>query len=166
MECSSMAGVIELFRKTPLSSNGNYVLCDGEGEILDVEATTDGPEFLDDSDKGFIAHANHFCSARHATDENHRLSVADSFPRQQRIEALLEERLGSLTVEDLQGILRDDDNHPAGICRHPRSDNAADGFELAGQTVAALIAEPAHGRLHVSYGPPCQNPFVTYTMDG
>ena len=34
-----------------------------------------------------------------------------------------------------------------------------------GHTVAALIAEPAHGRLHVSRGNPCENPFVEYALD-
>lgn len=165
LERSSMAEIADLFENTPLSVNGNYVVCDGDGEILDVEATTDGPEFIEDDGAGFLAHANHFCSPGYATGENHLRSVADSFPRQRRAEALLRERYGSLTVTDLQQILQDDDNHPAAICRHPRSANPEDGFELAGQTVAALIAEPAHGRLHVTCGPPCENPFVTYTMD-
>ena len=165
LECSSMDAVVGLFETVQLSSNGNYVICDGSGEILDIEATTVGPELIGDDGKGFIGHANHFCSARYATQENHRQSVADSFPRQLRIDELIGERYGALSVASLQEILQDDANDPAAICRHPRSTNMDDGFELAGQTVAALIAEPAQQRLHVTCGPPCENPFVTYTMD-
>ncbi len=165
LECSSLAEVVDLFERLPLASNGNYVVCDGRGAILDVEATTAGPAFIHDDGAGFIAHANHFCASQYATEENHQQSVTDSFPRQERIDTLLGRRFGSLTVDALQALLRDHDNHPASICRHPRSVDPADGFEQAGQTVAALVAEPASGRLHISYGPPCESPFVSYTLD-
>ena len=43
LECTSLEQAADLLRRVPLNSNGNYVLCDGEGSILDIEATTAGP---------------------------------------------------------------------------------------------------------------------------
>ena len=44
LECSSLEQAINVLRKMPLASDANYVLCDGQGNIADVEATTAGPE--------------------------------------------------------------------------------------------------------------------------
>ena len=165
LEGTSLSDSMERFKSTPLASNGNYVLCDGDGAILDVEATTSGPELIEAGGAGYIAHANHFLAPRYATASNHRQSVADSFSRQQRIDSLIRERYGTITVDDLKEILRDDDDHPTAICRHSQSTNLDDGFELAGRTVAALIAEPANGKLHVTRGNPCENSFTCYSLD-
>lgn len=164
-ECSTIAGVVDLLRRVPLWFNGNYVLCDGAGSILDVEATSAGPELIEDDGRGYIAHSNHYCSPRYATEENAASTYADSFPRLKRMEAMLAERAGSITVEDLQDMLSDHSGYPASICRHASSSDPRAGFETAGVTVASLIAEPERGRLHVAPGNPCTNPFTTYELD-
>ena len=43
----------------------------------------------------------------------------------------------------------------------------ADGpmLDRRGKTVVALIAEPEKRQLHVAFGNPCENPFVTYGLD-
>ena len=78
---------------------------------------------------------------------------------------LLADRTGSLTVDDLKSFLADHSHYPAAICRHPQATDDATDFETAGVTVAALIAEPEQGRLHVAPGNPCLNPFTTYALD-
>jgi isopenicillin-N N-acyltransferase-like protein len=79
--------------------------------------------------------------------------------------ALLAERYGRLTVEDLQAILADHSNFPAAICRHPRAADGSTEFVTAGVTVASIIAEPERGLLHVAPGNPCQNALTTYALD-
>jgi isopenicillin-N N-acyltransferase-like protein len=54
----------------------------------------------------------------------------------------------------MQRLLADHDGFPPSICRHEP------GFA----TIASLVAEPDHGRLHVTLGNPCQNPAVTYHL--
>jgi isopenicillin-N N-acyltransferase like protein len=154
LECTSIDQAVELLRTVPLNSNGNYVLCDGKGGILDVEATTAGAEILSDNGAGFLAHTNHFLCQRYALKENFAQSWPDSFPRIERMNRLIRSKYGTLSVADIQSFLRDHSGRPTSICRH----------EAQSQTVASLIAEPERRRLHVAAGNPCQSRYVTYSM--
>jgi isopenicillin-N N-acyltransferase-like protein len=154
LECTSLEQVLHVLATVPLASNGNYVLCDGSGNLADVEATTAGPEVLRDGGAGFLAHTNHFVCQRYAKQENFAQSWQDSFPRLDRMNGLIGSRFGSLSVGDLQRFLSDHEGRPTSICRH-------DGDS---QTVASLIAEPAGRRMHVAVGNPCEHRYVTYAM--
>lgn len=165
LEYSRMEEVLKLFHNIPLASNGNYVLCDGAGAILDVEATTAGPQILKDEGAGYLAHTNHFVCARYANRENWDRSLPDSFPRLDRIHEMIQEDLGSITADRIKTYLSDHSNHPSSICRHPQTADLEKGFETAGRTVASMISEPARGRMYVALGNPCESPFVTYAMD-
>jgi isopenicillin-N N-acyltransferase-like protein len=154
LECTSLDQVQHLLATVRLASNGNYVLCDGAGRLADVEATTAGPEILNDRGAGFLAHTNHFVCRRYALPENFAQSWQDSFPRLDRINSLIRAGFGSLSAEDLKRFLTDHSGQPTSICRH-------DGDS---QTVASLIAEPALGRMQVAVGHPCRHRYVTYAM--
>jgi isopenicillin-N N-acyltransferase-like protein len=144
-ECTTLDQVVELFRRVPLASNGNYVVCDAKG-ILDVEATTAGPELIRDEGAGFIAHTNHFLCSRYAVKENFDRSWKDSFPRIEKMNALIKSRPDGVSVDDIKSFLRDHSGSPTGICRH-------DGDS---RTVASLIA--AHAcRRGVSMREPIQD---------
>jgi isopenicillin-N N-acyltransferase-like protein len=164
LERRSMAEAVAVLQRAPLWINGNYVLCDGAGTILDVEATSAGPELIDDGGRGYITHSNHYCAPRYATPANAAATYADSFPRLNRMNALLTERYGALTVDDLKAALADHAGYPTAICRHAQTADSNAGFETAGVTVAALIAEPERGLLHIAPGNPCTNEFVTYAL--
>lgn len=163
LECRRLDDVLRIFETVPVCSNGNYVVCAGS-EILDVELTSDGPLILRDTGAGFLAHSNHFLCGPHACRDNFDRSLPDSFPRLERINRLISDRFGLLTVDDLKRILSDHAGHPVGICRHPHTGHGDNVLPSSGKTVAALIAEPAHGRLHVARGNPCENAFATYAL--
>jgi len=165
LECSQLGEVLDIFATVPLASNGNYVVCDGSGQILDIEATTRGPRLLRDDGAGFLAHSNHFLCAPYANQENYDKSMPDSFKRLDRINEMIRAEFGSITVESIQRYLSDHSNHPTSICRHPQTSDLEEGFEVAGRTVASMIAEPAQKRMHVALGNPCESRFVTYSMD-
>ena len=152
-ECTTLDQVVDLFRRVPLASNGNYVVCDARG-ILDIEATTAGPELIRDEGAGFIAHTNHFLCPRYAVKENFDRSWKDSFPRIEKMNALIKSRPDGVSVDDIKSFLRDHSGRPTSICRH-------DGES---RTVASLIAEPSKRRMHVAAGYPCENPYKTYSM--
>lgn len=160
----SLSGVRELLDRYPVCSNGNYVLCDGAGEILDVELTTEGVFELTDNGEGFIAHSNHFLCTPFACAENHAASLPDSFPRLSRIRSLISRQVGSLTLESMKAILSDHEGHPVSICRHPHQGRGDDVLPNTGRTVAAIIAEPNRGRFHIASGNPCELPFVEYRL--
>ena len=154
LESASLDQAVNLLRTIPLASNGNYVLCDGQGEIMDVEATTAGAEVIRDNGAGFLVHTNHFLCPRYARKENFEKSWRDSFPRIEKMNELIRSRYGSVTVEDVKRFLKDHTGKPTSICRH----------DSESRTVASLIAEPARRRMHVAVGNPCQSNYVTYSM--
>jgi isopenicillin-N N-acyltransferase-like protein len=164
LEQRNLMGVRRLLREVPVCSNGNYVLCDGNGAIADVELTTDGPVEISDGDGGVIAHSNHYLCAAHACEANFSRSLPDSFPRLERMRQLLNARRGGLSVEDMKVILSDHEGHPTGICRHPHDGPDDPVLPASGRTVASLIAEPDRGHLHVARGNPCESEYVTYEL--
>lgn len=163
LEQSSLRGVLQLMREFPVCSNGNYMLADGSGAILDVELTSDGP-FVPELQDRFLVHSNHFLCSDLACDANWQHSLKDSFPRLDRMRALLDGQFGSITLADMQRFLADHDGHPVSICRHSHTGPEGPMLGPSGKTVAALIAEPEHRRMHVALGNPCENPFVTYSV--
>lgn len=164
LEQRSLGDVLPLMRKFPVCSNGNYMLADCRGEILDVELTSDGP-FVLGRDQQFLVHSNHFLCGEHACEANWKLSLPDSFPRQDRMRSLIEAKLGSICLKDVQEFLSDHNGHPVSICRHSHDGPNGPMLASSGKTVAALIAEPERRRLHVAFGNPCVNPFVTFSLD-
>ena len=154
LECTRMTEILELFERIPLASNGNYVVCDSDGSILDIEATTAGPQLVSDSGAGFLAHTNHFLSPVYADKDAYLKGWRDTFPRLERMTALIRGKLGTLTVEDLQSFLSDHSGYPASICRHIGDS----------RTAAGIIAEPARRCMHVAAGNPCDSEFITYSM--
>ena len=153
-ECDHVNQIIQLCQTIPLASNANYILCDGHGNILDLETTTAGPEILRDHQAGFLAHTNHFVCPRYAQRQKFPEEWKDSFSRLERIDALLQTQIGYLSVDDLKRFLSDHAGYPASICRH--------GAESG--TVASLIVEPVEQRMHVAPGHPCEHPYVTYSL--
>jgi len=159
LESSSVDAAVELFRKIPLASNKNYVMCDGSGAILDVETTTAGPELLKDRGAGFLAHSNHFVCGKYANKEKEDALVLDSRKRFDRIHELIRADFGSLTADRMKAHLSDHSNHPTSICRH--ASTSAGSMK----TVASIISEPAFRRMHVALGNPCNSRYLTYSMD-
>ena len=164
LEQRTVGDVLDLLRRVPGCSSGNYVLCDGAGRIADVELTPEGFALTEDEGAGFLAHSNHFLCGPYACPASDAASLPDSFPRYRRMHALLAGRVGRLTVEDVQGFLSDHDGQPTSICRHPHDGPDHPSVSARGRTTAALIAEPSEGRLRVSKGNPCQSAFAEYRL--
>ena len=163
LEQRSLRDVLRLMREFKVCSNGNYMLADGSGAILDVELTSDGP-FVPELQERFLVHSNHYLCSEYACDANWQQSLSDSFPRLDRMRVLIDGKFGSITLADMQHFLADHDGHPVSICRHSHAGPAGPMLGPSGKTVAALIAEPEQRRLHVALGNPCENPFVTYSV--
>jgi isopenicillin-N N-acyltransferase like protein len=164
LEQKNLPAVRAVMNSYPVCSSGNYVLCDGTSEILDVELTAEGPSEIAVDSEGFLTHSNHFLCDPHACEANDAASLPDSFPRFERINTLIGKQSGSLDVASMKSILADHDGHPVSICRHPHEGHGNAMLPNSGRTVAAIIAEPGRGRFHIASGNPCETPFVTYQL--
>jgi hypothetical protein len=152
LEQTDLAGCLSVAGRAAVCSSANYVLTDRVG-MIDVEMTPDGLATVDAEDD-LLVHTNHFLSPALTAREALLPNLPDSACRAPRMAALLRAQRGRITVDTLKEALADHDNHPTGICRHQE--------QMV--TIAAMIAEPDQGRLHVAAGNPCAQAFVTYAL--
>ena len=109
---------------------------------------------------GIATHADH-PEGRETGPFEHYPDTAEmelSRHRAGRPRELLAAQRGRLTVGGAFAAMSDHERHPRGICRHEVGDIPD------GATTAAVVAEPARGRLHVVRGRPCCNTPVTHTI--
>jgi len=144
---------VELLAQHRTCSAANVVLCDGQGQIADVEVRPEGIAIFDDEHPGMRIHTNHFLTRQFAVHETN--SIADSVPRLARMRALIEENWGQITLETMKTILADHQGDPGGICRHGQG-----GMH----SIVGYIAEPAKGLLHIRRGHGCLGTWHTYEV--
>lgn len=150
---TTMDGVRAVLNQTKTVQPGNYVLCDGKGDIADAELTPEGIVWLEDTD-GFFVHTNHFLGEPFASRADLPPLLVDSVPRYERLRSLVKANVGKIDVPMLREFLSDHEHYPTSICRH----------EESMYTSASMIAEPERGLMHVCAGNPCTGEFVTHEV--
>ena len=144
---------IDLLRLHKTCSAANAVMCDGTGQIADVEVRPGSVAVFDDDDPAWRIHTNHYMTSEFTSYEDNTLP--DSCPRLDRMRHLVREKWGSITADTMKEILSDHDGDPAAICRH----GAASMHSMSG-----YVAEPAKGLLHVRHGHGCTGTWGTYDV--
>jgi isopenicillin-N N-acyltransferase-like protein len=159
LQQTDLAGCRRVFDRAPVGSCANNLLVDRQ-HLADVEATPDGYMVVQPDDRGdYLVHTNHFRCASLAADEKLLPRLPDSTTRCDRMETLIGERAGRLTLADLKGYFADHHGHPRSICRH--TDSPGHGGM---KSIYSVIGEPDRGRLHVSVGNPCASEYFTYDL--
>jgi isopenicillin-N N-acyltransferase-like protein len=148
----TVESALEAGLKPPRASSRNLILGDAGGAIANAELAVEADAVLRSQD-GVLVHANHFTAPELAGTD--RFVPESSCHREERMRQLLADAQRPIAIADLQGFYRDHDGYPGSICAHPKS---ASG----GKTVASLISEPAAGRLHATFGSPCENEYAVY----
>jgi isopenicillin-N N-acyltransferase like protein len=145
---------IDTLVRSPRGASGNYIIAHRDGVAIDFETT---PEHVYPvyPERGLLTHANHFQSPIAQSTGVAKYYTGDSLYRDFRARQLLEPKIGSITVEDLKGVLCDEFGAPRAICRYPH--------DYPGQeptmTIASLIFEPAAGVMHVAPGQPTRSQY-------
>jgi isopenicillin-N N-acyltransferase like protein len=152
LEQVTLAGCIDVLRKARLCSSTNYVLADRD-TVLAVETTPDGIATVV-AENDVVVHANHFADPVLAQHDALLPGMPDSACRARRLAALIAQSPERPTAATMMDMLADHDGYPTSICRHEP------GFA----SIASLLAEADHGRLHVAAGNPCQHAAVTYQL--
>lgn len=153
LEQRTVEAGIALLGQHKLCSASNFVLADGQGHIADVEVRPEGIAVFEDVHPDRRLHTNHHVSDKFAALETN--SLPDSCPRLDRLQLLIQQQWGHITVDMLKHILADHEGDPAGICRHGDS-----GMH----TISGYIAEPARGVLHVRRGHGCLGSWQSYEV--
>lgn len=152
LEQHTVQDCIELFRKHPTCSAANTVICDGEGNIADIESRPEGVALYTGEHPDAIIHTNHYLTKEFRHFET--ASLPDSFTRHQRMTKLVHEHWGRITVDLLKEMLADHLGDPLGICRH--------GAKAI--TTSGHIAEPQKGLLHIRRGYGCLGSWEAYKI--
>lgn len=159
LEQSSVAKAVDVIQSAPARASSHNLLLADLTTVVDVETTVSEVHVLQPRD-GVIAHANHYLAPGFAA-ENQTLGnyLPHTVTRCSRMHQLIMEMTVPTTVDQLKVALADHHGGAQAICRHAATD------AWASETNVAVISEPAHRRLHVAFGPPCEAVFHTYTLE-
>jgi len=156
LETADAAAAVELARAMDGPAVGSFLLVDAGGRIRNLEIM---PERLSVAarDSGVYVHTNHCLDAEQQRLELLPLQSPGSPGRCAAMQASLEAEAGRIDVAAMKRMLAQHTPSLEQICRH-----ATKSGEY--ETAATSIAETATRRMHVSYGPPCEGRWATYTV--
>lgn len=133
--------------------SGNYVIANDKGTVMNLETGPGGKEnvYFLGLDEGTLGHANNFLADIHFQDQT-LVIVPDSPIRAENIKHELS-KFGEVSIDNIQDALRNHDNYPNSICRHPESTGQI-------QTLASIIMDLTEKSMIVAAGPPCENAYT------
>jgi isopenicillin-N N-acyltransferase-like protein len=158
-EADCLDGCVHAVNRAHRAIPANIMLGTPQGPA-NLEVTIDRVHVLRPDAHDWITHTNHCLHPELCAINDDFAELIQSHPRKDRIDSMLADHGDVVTVEDVQGVLRDHAGHPRSICRHSNED-ADTGFW---QTVFSVVIEPAQRRMHVTRGTPCDRPFETYQL--
>ncbi len=143
----------------PRASGMNYVLCDENGEIYDLETSARDYEVICPFD-GPMAHSNHYLQDRlKHLERRHWGARGSSILRWGRANRLLKS-MGAFDPDVLKDCLSDRVNAPIGICRH----NELVGGEPCGQTIAGIVLDPPGRKAWFTRGPTGEHAWTEHEL--
>lgn len=151
---TSVEAALQSGLRPPRASSRNMILGDAQGAIANAELTVDDAR-ITRSSSGKLVHTNHYVDADLAGKDTY--IPESSCHRHDRITELVNSADRPLSVEDLKGFFRDHDGFPGSICAHVTATGTS-------KTVASLISEPAAGRMHATWGSPCEREYAVYSF--
>lgn len=162
LNSGSLSDALDSVIHTDRAASTNYVVAHSSGMVVDVEAAPDQvfPVYPQD---GLLTHSNHFTSLAAQVQAIGRGQSSDSLYRNQRARDLLEPRIGCITIEDVQEVLRDHAGHPQSICRHP---NGLQPLYERSASIASIIIDLTDQIMYVTSGPPCSNQYQKISLPG
>jgi len=153
LEQRTIQDCVGLLARHRTCSAANVMLCDGSGNIGAVEVRPEGIAPFQDKHPDACLHANHYLTVEFAGHETGFLP--DSCPRLDRMQALVQQHWGAITVDTIKEMLADHENDPGGICRH----GAVEMHSISG-----YIAEPEKRLFHVRRGHGCLGSWTAYEV--
>jgi isopenicillin-N N-acyltransferase-like protein len=160
-EAASLDAAVKAIERAERAIPANAVVITPDSGA-DIEITLDALRVLHPDGRGTLVHTNH-CVHPDLVSINDRYGAeiyGQSFPRKARAERILGHENGGVTLERVKQLLSDHEGYPTSICRHPNDDPTI-GWQ---RSVVSVILEPSLGRMHLSRGNPCENPYEIYEL--
>lgn len=161
LEAHSTAEAIERITGVRAGASSCITLLDASGRGVSLEITPEGVSPLHPRD-GLLVHTNHCVTPTAQANQRPLLATSASEPRFDRASELLRQAYGRIDVATLAGVLRDHQDAPGCICRHP--DLSLPEVEQI-ESVTAVILDLAARELHVAPGLPCATPFERWSLE-
>jgi isopenicillin-N N-acyltransferase-like protein len=158
----SLAEAIGALVRPQRALGANFLLGDGNGQVLDIEASASTVDYLAPV-SGIVTHGNHFAGPRHRGRDRSLERFPDSLYRECRIREHLERVGRPIGEEDMKDALKDAFGHPNAICRSV--DPEQDELEQI-ETIASIIMDATDRRFLLAVGPPDENPYAEYSLAG
>ena len=144
---------IDSLARAPRGASGNYLIAHRDGVAIDFETTPENV-YVVYPERGLLTHSNHFQSIVAQTTGASKYYTGDTLYRDFRARQLLEPKIGTITIEDIKQVMRDEFGAPRAICRSPH--------EYGGDstmTIASLIFDPKNDTIHVAAGQPTKSEY-------
>lgn len=166
LQAEAVEDAARVVHRSPGSCSANFVLGQALGNyarVLDLESSPVGTAELNPTE-GILTHANHFRDPDALGIWQPLIhEITSTFDRQDRIDELLPPGGNrELAIADIQEVLRDHENAPKSLCRHPMTELPE---EQRYQTVISAIMDVDAGRFLVAYGPPCESAYREFTLE-
>jgi len=153
LELRTVDECLQLLSRHRMCSAANMVVCDGDGAIADVEIRPEAIAVYEGEIEACRLHTNHYVTPEFSPFETFGSPGAPA--RLERLQDLVREAWGDITVEAMKGVLADHEGDPGGICRHGTGGS---------HSVAGYIAEPAAQVFHVRRGHGCTGSWRAYQV--
>jgi isopenicillin-N N-acyltransferase-like protein len=162
LTCENIGEAVGVIASAEMRSAKNYLLASYQGDVVDVEVTMNDLD-VHYPERGILTHANCFKTDRFKSADLAPMYWPDSYIRDQRLYQLMENQHGSLSVDVIEQLLCDHNNHPNSICRHP-DPRAPLPIGRMIKTLFSLISCPKERRAYIALGNPCENEYVEYRL--
>lgn len=159
-EATSLDGAVAAVARAQRAIPANIILATPQGPA-DLEVTVEQVQVLRDQGSGLVTHTNHCLHPELQAINESFPELIQSRPRKKRVDHLLQTAGGPVDLETLKQTLRDHQDYPHSICRHA-NDHATTGFWVS---VFSVIIEADAGRMHLSRGNPCTQPYEVYHLN-
>ncbi len=139
---------------------GYYHLADKNGNMAGIESIYDDFTEIEPTNNMLI-HANHYVTEKYKKSDLAYIFIKDSFGRARRLETLISGASGKITPQLMMIFLSDHQNHPNSICNHIDENKPP---EMASMSKGSFILVPDELKMYVSFGPPCENEYMEYSL--
>ena len=160
LDSETVADAERILGSAERAMSANYLVADRSGGAVNFETTAGGTEgiYATRPQNGLLAHTNHFVSPAFAPIDAYLARSPHSLTRLSDMWQGLRAS-ETLSVRQLQNVLRSHEHAPTGICGHP--DPAAPPL-YARCTVASFVADLTAGEFWFTDGPPCASAYEAY----